>query len=742
MPLQRWAGSTRPRAAYSACDPRLDPRLAAAHANQGLLLLQQSRVEEALRLLVRAVGLDPDRPVYWQHLAEVYGGLEQYHAAIQCWKRVLALTSEDRASLHLALGQALEEANRLDEAEEHYRIAATLEPDSSAPWVHLGVLDQARGEFARAEASYRAAIQLEPAYDPAHARLAMLLGGALPAADLEALTERLSEQGTDTERRVGLLFAMAQVLDARGEYPRAARYFREANALNLTLARGHRRFRPAEQERSVDDLIRAFTPEFFARIAGAGLDTRQPVFIVGLPRSGTTLLEQVLARHPRVHGAGELLLGRRVYESLPQVIGSSAPPEGCVAMLGPATIRHLAHAYSQRLRALIGGRADRADRVVDKKPENYFYLGLLAAMFPGATIIHCRRTLRDVALSCWMAHFHSVIWASHPGDIAVNFRSYLRIMDHWRTVLPATIHEFDYEETVSDLEAVARRLLAALGLDWDPGCLDFQRNSSPVRTASNIQVRQPLHRRSIARWKHYEHELADLFAALPREVHRPTRAAIVAVARAARPPRRSQPFRAPAALDHSPGLLRADRRLPEPRPAVRGADHLDPLRRFAGDLPFIDRRYSPDRRRPGPLAPPGAGRPLARGHLRRHRAAGPRFLSCNEGDEEVTPFLQRVAGGASRGSRGIGLPQLSQLLSDLDQGGVDPADRRGVGGEYSGGRSRGRMKAARTATEIATTAVAFSNIIKRTCSSFAALGGRGPAPGSFATSRGGRTEGR
>ena len=494
-------------------------QLAAAHANQGLLLLQQSRVEEALRLLVRAVGLDPDRPVYWQHLAEVYGGLEQYHAAIQCWKRVLALTSEDRASLHLALGQALEEANRLDEAAEHYQIAATLEPASAAARVHLGVLDQARGKFAQAEASYRAAIQLEPAYDPAHARLAMLLSGALPAADLEALTERLSEQGTDTERRVGLLFAMAQVLDARGEYPRAARYFREANALNLTLARGHRRFRPAEQERSVDDLIRAFNPEFFARIAGAGLDTRQLVFIIGLPRSGTTLLEQVLASHPRVHGAGELLLGRRVYESLPHMLQSSASTEECVALLQPATIRRLAHSYSLRLRALTGVCAD---RVVDKKPENYFYLGLLAAMFPGATIIHCRRTLRDVALSCWMAHFRSVVWASDPGHIAVNFRSYLRIMDHWRAVLPATIHEVDYEETVSDLEAVARRLLAVLGLDWDPGCLDFHRSIRPVRTASNIQVRQPLHRRSIARWKHYEHELADLFAALPPEAVRPT----------------------------------------------------------------------------------------------------------------------------------------------------------------------------------------------------------------------------
>ena len=208
-----------------------------------------------------------------------------------------------------------------------------------------------------------------------------------------------------------------------------------------------------------------------------------------------------------------------MYESLPHVVDFPGSPEDSVALLEPATIRHLAHAYSQRLRALTGVRAD---RVVDKKPENYFYLGLLTALFPGASIIHCRRALRDVALSCWMAHFRSIIWASDPGHIAVNFRNYLRIMDHWRAVLPVTIHEVDYEETVSDLEGVVCRLLAALGLDWDSGCLDFHRSTRPVRTASNIQVRQPVHQRSIARWKHYEQELADLFAGLPPEADWPT----------------------------------------------------------------------------------------------------------------------------------------------------------------------------------------------------------------------------
>jgi hypothetical protein len=314
--------------------------------------------------------------------------------------------------------------------------------------------------------------------------------------------------------RARLLFALGHVLDARGEHARAARCLREANALDL--ARGARAFRPDAYEHSIGELIDAFGPDFFGRVAGAGLDTRQPVFLVGLPRSGTTLLEQILASHPRVHGAGELTLAGRAFESLTRVPGRTARStvREILPRVGPDAIRHLARSYFDRLHVLADGGAE---RIVDKLPENYLYLGLIVALFPKATVIHCRRDLRDVALSCWMVDFQEIAWASDPGHIAANFRAYLRLMEHWRAVLPATIHEVDYEETVADLEGVARRLLAAMGLDWDPACLEFHRNGRPVRTRSVTQVRQPLHRRSVGRWRQYERELADLFAALPVE---------------------------------------------------------------------------------------------------------------------------------------------------------------------------------------------------------------------------------
>jgi hypothetical protein len=370
--------------------------------------------------------------------------------------------------------------------------------------------------LAEAEAAFRAALGLQPRSAQPHARLATLLRDKLPEADRAAMEGLLADPGLDPGPRARLLFGLAHVLDARGEYDRAAGCLRQANALTLEGVQGPRAYVPAEHARLVDGLLRAFDAGSCAGTAGLGSPTRRPVFIFGLPRSGTTLIEQVLASHPRVHGAGELRLGRQSFEAIPAVLGRRGRerPVECVADLDASSLRRLAGRHLERLALHDGGRAD---RVLDKMPDNYLYLGLLAAMFPAAAFIHCRRDLRDVAVSCWMTNFRTIRWANDPGHIAGRFREYRRLMDHWRAVLPAAIHEVDYEETVTDLEAVARRLLEACGLEWDPACLEFHRTRRNVRTASLAQVRQPIYTTSLARWKHYEHTLAGLFEALPDE---------------------------------------------------------------------------------------------------------------------------------------------------------------------------------------------------------------------------------
>jgi tetratricopeptide (TPR) repeat protein len=408
------------------------------------------------------------------------------------------------------------------------RLPLRLDPDLGGAQLNIGGIHEEMGELAEAETAIRAALSIQPRFVAAHARLATLLRGKLPDADLAALEERLAE--VTGEPRGNLLFGLAQVLDGRGDYTRAAECLREANALALEHAkRRHREYDPAQHEQFVDNMLKASDAAFFARTAGGGERAGSvsdgkafcPVFVFGLPRSGTTLIEQVLASHSRIHGAGELRLVRRSFEAIPALLERSEWPIHCLPHLDAAAVRRLAEQHLQWLHEQVsmasGGRQPpvAAERIVDKMPDNYMYLGLMAAMFPNAVLIHCRRDLRDVAVSCWMTNFRSIPWANDPDHLATRFAQYRRVMDHWRTVLPIPIHEVDYEETVRDLEGVARRLIAACGLEWEPRCLEFHRLRRPVRTASITQVRQPIYKQSVARWKNYEQSLADLFARLP-----------------------------------------------------------------------------------------------------------------------------------------------------------------------------------------------------------------------------------
>jgi tetratricopeptide (TPR) repeat protein len=491
---------------------RLAPDRAAPHANLGRLLRDEGRSREAVVWLKAAAEIDSENPTFWEELADLHWEMDAALAAIDCWERALALDPR-RAVTRNALGWALQEEGRLAEAGDCYREALRLQPDLAPAHLNLGVLHEEKGDMAGAEAAYRQAIRLDPKYAQAHSRLATLLRGKLPDADLAAIDERLADPRTADNPRARLLFALAHVLDARGDPARAAECLRQANALTLEVDRRVTRgYDPADHERFVGGLIDGFGTGWFARTAGLGLPTHRPVFIVGLPRSGTTLVEQILASHPAVHGAGELVLARRGFESIPASVGRTEPPLHCVPHVGPETIRGIAGRHLDQLRQLA---PDRAERVVDKMPDNYLFVGWLATLFPDAVFIHCRRDLRDVALSCWMTDFRTLRWTNDPEHIAARFRLYRRLMGHWRAACPVRLHEVHYEDTVADLEGVARRVVDACGLEWDPACLDFHRNTRTVRTASVTQVRQPIYRTSVARWKRYERDLADLFAALP-----------------------------------------------------------------------------------------------------------------------------------------------------------------------------------------------------------------------------------
>jgi tetratricopeptide (TPR) repeat protein len=487
---------------------RLRPERADSYNNLAAALHEQGKLAEAIDFYRRAILCDPTFALPHNNLGNALQQQGQLAEASHCYQRAIEL-KPDFAQAHVGLASARNEQGDGSAAIEHYQTAIRLQPGLAEAHCNLGIVREEQGDFAAAEKCFRAAITADFRYAAAHAELAGLLSRRLPAEDMAAQQQLLADPGLSHPQRAALHFGLAQVFDARGAYAEAAEHANVANAQRAAQWKAAgQEYDPAAHSRLVDRILAEQTLEFFARASDFGVQSQRPVFVVGLPRSGTTLVEQILASHSQVFGAGELLLARDLYAA---AYGSETKPE-MKSLLDREGIRRAADAYL----AEIERRSGTALRVVDKMPDNYLYLGFLAALFPQARFIHCRRDLRDVAVSCWMANFRDLRWANDAGHIAARFGDYRRAMDRWREVLPAPILDVSYEETVADLEGVARRLLSWCGLDWEPGCLEFQRTRRAVRTASAVQVRQPLYTTSVGRWRHYERLLPTLLNGLTR----------------------------------------------------------------------------------------------------------------------------------------------------------------------------------------------------------------------------------
>ncbi len=505
---------------------KLKPDYTDAHNNLGNAFQAGGKLEEAVACYRRALELRPDYVEAHNNMGGALRGQGKLDDALGCYRRALEL-KPDYAEAHNNLGNALKDLGRLDEALACYRRALELKPDYAEAYSNVGnvlkdegSLDEALTCFRRAAACWQRALQIRPRPADVHNRLgkvfgqlAFVLGSRLPEDDLIAMRQLLLDANVCGDSRIALQFALAQVLDTAGNYDEAAELLRQANALrSADLHKRNQEYKPAKHRGFVDSLIATCTPQFFARMSGFGLETELPVFIFGLPRSGTTLAEQILASHSQVFGAGELYYCEEMFQFLPKAMLRNDTPLECLRDLDRKTARDLAQRHVERLQAL----DKRALRVVDKTPGNYHFLGLIGTLFPQARLIHCRRDLRDVAVSCWMTDFAGVAWACNPDHIASHFDAYRRLMDHWQDVSPLPFLDVDYEEMVEDPEGVARRIVAWCGLEWEVGCLKFYETRRPVRTASAAQVRQPIYKSSVGRWKNYEASLGELFSSVWR----------------------------------------------------------------------------------------------------------------------------------------------------------------------------------------------------------------------------------
>lgn len=495
----------------------LSPELAQAHNNLGIALFEQGQMRESLACYQTALSINPNYADALNNRGNALRDQGELEAAEASLRRALQLQPNYPVAYH-NLGLVLRDQNRLEEARAHFEQALRMLPTLADAHCSLGELEQEMGDLDAAARCFREALRHRPGHGLALANLASMLRRKLPDADLALVQERLDEPFVGENERIAMLFGLAQTLDARGEYDQAAAHAETANALEAARWRKRGRvYDPAEHSRFVDALQQTFTAKFFHKTRSWGVSSERPVFIFGLPRSGTSLVEHIVASHSQVYGGGELPFAGQDFQALADQDQATAEPafhhERAIAglqRLDEATVQRLAQ---QHLRGLTDLHPTAA-RITSKMPCNWRYLGLLAVLFPQARFIHCRRDVRDVGVSCWMTRFQHLNWTCDFDHIAERFHDYRRLMAHWRTCLPVPMLEIHYEETVADLEGTARRLLSWIGLECEPACLNFHETRRPVRTASAAQVRQPLYRSSVNRWRHYANTLDLLFRRL------------------------------------------------------------------------------------------------------------------------------------------------------------------------------------------------------------------------------------
>lgn len=430
--------------------------------------------------------------------------------AAEAYRRALTL-SPSHADAWLNLGAACRRLDRIEEAAACARKVLELRPDDTRALNNLANALNAQGRFDEAAQCYRRALDLRPADAEAYYNLVnqqpLNDGSAESEATFTNLRRQAEHPGSFTPReQSALLFALGKALDARGEPDLAFESLARANALHRSMLR----FNVAASEQRAEAIAERFDSGLLARLPSAGSPSERPVFIVGMPRSGTTLVEQIVSAHPDVHGAGEIGLFPALASRLHGPAGT-APPFW-VSDPSPEDLARLASSYLEALDPLGSSKA----RVTDKTIGNFELLGLIHLCLPNARIIHCRRDPRDVCVSCFSTRFsggHD--YAYDLAELGRYWRLYDLLMAHWREVLPpGRIFEVDYEALVDDLEGWARRLIAHLGLGWDDACLRFHESQRTVATASFAQVRRPIYKDSVGRWRRFAPHLGPLLEAL------------------------------------------------------------------------------------------------------------------------------------------------------------------------------------------------------------------------------------
>jgi tetratricopeptide (TPR) repeat protein len=483
-----------------------DPSHVAALCGLAALSLAADKPHDAERLLRHALKQSPHNPLAWRGLGQAFMALGQLQAAEAAAQRLTKLEPENPQSW-ITIGLVSTRLMRQKEALEAYEQAARLKPEEVRLRISIGHIHKTLGRRSDCEAAYKAALAMDPGIAEAYWSLADLKNYFFSDAEIAAMQHQLASEEIKPANAAQLNFALGRAFEQRERYADAFAYYVRGNALRRLDAP----FDIEHFERRATRIRLFFNSEFFSKRAGSGNPSTAPIFIVGLPRSGSTLVEQILASHSRVEGTMELpniiniahqfddMVETR--DGYPETVG--AAPVGLLNALGSR--------YLEETAPLRTGR----ERFTDKLPNNFSHVGLIEAILPHATIIDARRHPMDACFSTFKQHFADGQTFSYDlKDLGRYYRCYLSLMDHWDAVLPGKVLHFNYEDLVRDPEANIRRLLEHCRLPYESACLFFHETRRSVRTASAEQVRQALYTSGVDHWRHFETELEPLRLAL------------------------------------------------------------------------------------------------------------------------------------------------------------------------------------------------------------------------------------
>ena len=484
----------------------LNPDYTEAHNNLGVAFKKLGKLDEAVASYHKALTLNPDFAEAHSNLGLALQDLGELDEAVACCHKALDL-KPDLVEAHNNLGLALQDLGKMDEAVASYRKALVLNPDYAGAHNNLGLAFQDLGELDEAVASYRKALVLNPDYAEAHRHMARIKKHSEYNEDIRAMEQAYAKPALRDEQRMHLAFGLGKAFEDLQQYEKAFGFFAEGNSIK----RGSYSYSIDDHGSFFKKLKEAFDSSLFAKHQGTGCDDETPIFVLGMPRSGTTLVEQILASHPQVHGTGEQGALCRIVSSYFDKGDGVEFPES-VRRVDGADFERLGREYINEVRKF----SREARFITDKMLDNHFNIGVIKLALPNAKVIHCKRNPADNGLSLFKSYFpargHYYAYDLHEIGRYCNFHDDL--MEHWRSVIPGFVHDIQYEDMVADQAGQTRTLLEYCGLEWDDACLEFHKTNRPVRTASAEQVRRPIYKDSVQLWKQYETQLAPMLESL------------------------------------------------------------------------------------------------------------------------------------------------------------------------------------------------------------------------------------